>query len=241
MHTDRDNYPEMSRDNYRLISIRNAGYYSLMMMSFADALAEALYVTGISLKKLSESAGVSYEQMKKVRQGKSGSTNVDDAAKIAAALNMTLDAFLNGDHVSRSTIPVPGHVGAGDQVDMVNPYAEGDGMYHVTCPPQLSPHDVVALEVRGQSMEPTYLDGGLIFYSRGALAVPTEALGRICVAEDEKENIWLKQVKPGSTPGLFHLISINPTSLNLHDIRLTWASPIRFYLPPDMVERLERG
>ena len=71
--------------------------------------------------------------------------------------------------------------------------------------------------------------------------MPTEALGRICVAEDEDENIWLKQVKPGSAPGLFHLISINPTSLNLHDIRLTWASPVRFYLPPDMVERLERG
>jgi len=37
---------------------------------------------------------VSYEQLKKVRQGKSASTNVDDAIKVARFLGKTLDQFL---------------------------------------------------------------------------------------------------------------------------------------------------
>jgi hypothetical protein len=37
---------------------------------------------------------VSYEQLKKLRQGKSQSTNVDDAVRIAHVFGLTLDEFL---------------------------------------------------------------------------------------------------------------------------------------------------
>lgn len=66
------------------------------MMTFREAL---LARTGgpdqPSLRAVAEGAGVSYEQLKKVRQGKSGSTNADDAVRVAHFLGLTLDEFLN--------------------------------------------------------------------------------------------------------------------------------------------------
>lgn len=65
-----------------------------MAKKFRDALIEALDRTGWKLQAVCEAAGVSYEQMKKVRAGKSASTNVDDALKMAHAFGLSLDEFV---------------------------------------------------------------------------------------------------------------------------------------------------
>lgn len=65
-----------------------------MTKSFRDALIDALARTGWKLKAVCEVAEVSYEQMKKVRVGKSSSTNVDDALKMAHAFGVSLDEFV---------------------------------------------------------------------------------------------------------------------------------------------------
>ncbi len=86
---------------------------------------------------------------------------------------------------------------------MVDDHAKGDGLFHVECPSQLSPHGIVAVEVEGNSMEPAYAEGDLLFYSRDAMGVPTEAIGRMCIAADEAGRVWVKQVKVGTEAGLF--------------------------------------
>lgn len=68
-----------------------------MKMTFSEALSRVLEETGVSLRAVAEGAGVSYEQLKKVKQGKSKSTNVDDAVKVANYLGMTLDELLGDD------------------------------------------------------------------------------------------------------------------------------------------------
>ncbi|WP_425310143.1 helix-turn-helix transcriptional regulator [Falsirhodobacter halotolerans] len=68
-----------------------------MTRPFRDALIEALDATGWTLKRVAEESGVSEEQLKKVRQGKSRSTNVDDALKVAHVFGVTLDEFLGDD------------------------------------------------------------------------------------------------------------------------------------------------
>lgn len=65
-----------------------------MLKTFRDALLEAVERDGISLKSVADLSGVSYEQLKKLRQGKSQSTNVDDAVRIAHVFGVTLDEFL---------------------------------------------------------------------------------------------------------------------------------------------------
>ena len=71
------------------------------MLTFRDALLARCGGPGQpSLKNVADTAGVSYEQLKKVKQGKSGSTNADDAVKVAHALGLTLDEFLDDDLAS---------------------------------------------------------------------------------------------------------------------------------------------
>lgn len=234
----RDNNPYFARDNRRLVREQGADYYPPMSMTFSEALTKALIFSGKSLRQIAESADVSYEQMKKVKQGKSQSTNVDDAQKVAAAIGLTLDQFLNGDFSPKNSISIAGTVGAGAKVPVFDAYEKGDGP-QVECPPQLSPRGVVAVEVAGDSMEPVYSAGDLLFYTREAAdGVPTEAIGHRCVCEDMNGMGWVKQVRAGSKPGLFNLISLNPGADNQHDVKLKWAARVRLHLPADLTRRI---
>ena len=233
----RDNNPHHARDNRRLAHISAAEYCPYMALTFSEALATALQTTKTSLRQIAERADVSYEQLKKVKQGKSQSTNVDDAQRVATALGLTLDQFLNGDFEERPTVAIAGAVGAGAMVPVFDAYEKGGGP-QVECPPQLSPHGIVAVEVHGDSMEPVYSAGDLLFYTREASdGVPTDAIGHRCVCEDMNGMGWVKQVRAGSEPGLFNLISLNPGADNQHDVKLKWAARVRMHLPADMARR----
>lgn len=54
----------------------------------------AIEQTGVSWAKLARDTGVSYEQLKKVKQGKTQATNVDDAITIANYFGMSMDEFI---------------------------------------------------------------------------------------------------------------------------------------------------
>lgn len=90
-----DYCPSMSRDFRRLTTDARRGYYS-PMRTFREALLKKLEETGTSLKKVADGANVSYEQLKKLKQIDSRSTNVEDAIKVAHFFNMTLDEFMSG-------------------------------------------------------------------------------------------------------------------------------------------------
>ncbi|MCA0961175.1 XRE family transcriptional regulator [Salipiger bermudensis] len=209
-----------------------------MSMTFSEALKAAMSNRGISLRKIADVAGVSYEQLKKVGQGKSRSTNVDDAQKVASALNMTLDQFLNGGIEAPNTIAIAGRVGAGAQVPVFDAYAKGDGP-QVECPQGLSPRGVVAVEIVGDSMEPIYSAGDLLFYTRHTHdCIPDDVVGHRCVVEDEDGMGWVKQVKPGDEPGLFHLISLNPGATTMWNKRLRWAARVRLHWPAELTRKV---
>lgn len=207
-------------------------------MTFRDAIIVATDSMGVSLRKLADRSGVSYEQLKKLKQGKSQSTNVDDAMKVAQALGLTFDQLISGDYSEHSTVAIAGKVGAGAQVPVFDAYEKGDGP-QVEAPPQISASGVVAVEIEGDSMEPVYSAGDLLFYSRVAPdAVPTEAINHRCVCEDENSMGWVKQVKRGTEPGMFHLISLNPGAETMWDVRLKWAAPVKFYLPAEFARKV---
>ena len=211
-----------------------------MEKPFKEALEYALEKTGRSLRSVAMKAGVSYDQLKSLRQGKSATTNVDDGIKVAAAFGVSVEDFFAGNFSGKpASIAVAGLVGAGAQVELVDAYEKGDGLYRVACPPQLSPRGIVAVEVAGDSMAPIYRPGTVLFYSRDTLGVPIEAIGRICVCECDKGKAWVKVIKNGSEEGKFSLISVNPEAAHMHGMRLKWAAPVRFDLPPEFVERAD--
>lgn len=232
--------PKMQGSFYPISARASWGIFSPMEATFKAALDKALEVTGRSLRSVAIDAGVSYEQLKNLKQGKSLKTNVDDAMKVAAAFGVTLEQFYRGQYSPDAPmVATAGRVGAGARVDLVDAYAKGDGLYRVVVPAGLNPRGVVAVEVEGDSMAPIYQPGTVLFYSRETLGVPSEAIGRICVCEDEAGKAWVKVVRVGREEGTFSLISLNPEAENMHGVRLRWAAPVKYSLPPEYVQRVE--
>ncbi len=71
-----------------------------MTKTFRAALLQALEETGLPLSKVALGSGVSYDQLKKLKQRPHASTNVDDARAVANFFGVTLDQFLGDTTVS---------------------------------------------------------------------------------------------------------------------------------------------
>lgn len=138
------------------------------------------------------------------------------------------------------TLAIVGQVGAGAKIQLSDPYPKGEGIYRITCPPQIDPHGIVAVEVTGNSMEPAYESGDILFYSRDALGVPIEAIGRRCVVEDASGMAWVKLLRrrDGQPDGLFDLISFHADTPPMYDVTIKWAAPIKMHLGRDLVTKI---
>ncbi|WP_242652287.1 helix-turn-helix domain-containing protein [Limimaricola pyoseonensis] len=193
---------------------------------------------GMNNRAVAISAGMSATGVRDIITRKTKNPTFANLVKIADVLGVSVHEIV-GDPPSLRTIAIAGKVGAGAQVPVFDAYGkEGDGP-QVEAPPGLPISGIVAVEVEGDSMEPIYSAGDLLFYTRAvAEGVPTEAVGRRCVCECEKGLGWVKQVKLGSEPGLFNLISLNPGAENQHDVRLKWAAPVRLHWPADLARKI---
>ena len=147
------------------------GYSSPMVQEsekFLEGLRQVMDARGLKDAPLSEAAGLHQSFVRDLKRGKAASPKLSSAVRIAQALGMTVEEIMNwagGHPASLPTIAIAGKVGAGAQVPLFDAYEKGDGP-QVECPPGLSPHGIVAVEVEGDSMEPVYSAGDLLFYTR---------------------------------------------------------------------------
>ncbi len=65
-----------------------------MTKTFREAFIEARERMGWSIERVAELSGVSGEQLKKLHQGATKKTNVDDALKVARAFGQTVNEFV---------------------------------------------------------------------------------------------------------------------------------------------------
>lgn len=77
-----------------LSAVFRRGYVMRMAKTFRQAFLDALDQSGWTVAYVAKVAGVSAQQLHKVKQGKSLSTNVDDALRVAHVFGATLDEFL---------------------------------------------------------------------------------------------------------------------------------------------------
>lgn len=209
------------------------------MTTFSEAFQRAVSSSGRSVREIADKAGVSYEQLKKVGQGKTRSMNADDAVKVARAFGVSVDDFLLGN--LGGVVPlvaVAGVVGAGAKVQLIDAFEKGNGFFHVQRPEPLKNLPVVAVQVKGDSMVPMYQPGDILFYSRPTHeGIASEDIGRPCVVEDQSGNAWVKQVRRGTEPGLFHLVSLNPDAETVWDQPIRWAARVLMALSPEFTTR----
>lgn len=204
----------------------------------ADRIGELIEQRGTNPRAVSLAAGMSPTGVRDIIIRKTKNPTFANLLKIAEALDVDVMELVGGTSPDRPTISIAGQVGAGAKVPVFDAYEKGDGP-QVECPPGLSPHGIVAVEVVGDSMEPVYSAGDLLFYSRNSHeGVPNDVVGHRCVCEDDDGMGWVKQIKPGDEPGLFHLISLNPGATTMWNKRLKWAARVRLHWPAELARKI---
>jgi DNA-binding Xre family transcriptional regulator len=182
------------------------------------------------------SAGMSPTGVRDIITRKTKNPTFANLLKIANVLEVDVREIIGG--ANAQTIAIAGRVGAGAQVPVFDAYEKGDGP-QVEAPPGLPASNVVAVEIVGDSMEPVYSDGDLLFYTRQTHeGVPDDVIGHRCVVEDANGMGWVKQVKRGDEPGLFHLVSLNPGAQTMWNVPLEWAARVRLHWPAELAKKL---
>ena len=144
------------------------------------------------------------------------------AKRLAPHLGVRPDQLWDGDPV-----PIVGYVGAGQRVFAYDDMTTSDDS--ISKPPMTS-GDLLAVEVRGDSMLPLAEEGWHIVYTAEATVDEAAVVNRVCVVQlDEDGSMLVKRVIRGSKPYHYHLLSMNAPAIE--DVRLRWAAVVKAIVP----------
>lgn len=193
-------------------------------MIIIDSLKAARKAAGYSQATLGKKVGVAQQLIGQLERGEVKSTT--HIYKIAAALNVAawvLDDEIPSQNLAKRLIPVVGYVGAGAEVFCIDDHAKGGGLDEVEAPLPGMSKSSVAVRVRGNSMEPAFYDGDLIFYDSNDNGDLMHLLGKECVVSLKDGRKFIKILKR-RTNGDWYLHSNN--SEPIMDIEVEWAAKV---------------
>lgn len=194
---------------------------------------------GTNNRAVAEAAGLGHTAVRDIILRKVRNPTFATLLRLSEVLGVDVAEIVGIPTQQKRPIAVAGRVGAGARVPLFDAYEKGDGLFHVACPPQLPARGIVAVEVDGDSMAPMYQPGHILFFSRATHeGVADEDVGLPCVIEDVDGNAWVKLLKRGTAPGLWNLISMNPSAESVWDQRIKWAARVKLALPVELVEKV---
>jgi phage repressor protein C with HTH and peptisase S24 domain len=145
------------------------------------------------------------------------------ASRIADALGVGMhDLF--AEEIGTSSVPLVGYVGAGEKYYPDPMAGEWGTVEKVDAPP--GSKDVVAVRVKGSSMEPVYRNGDLIYFKRKDGEPVESSLNSDCVVETKSGAVYIKRLGKGTQPGRYHLYSYSPDVVTMGDTEVVWASKV---------------
>jgi len=188
-----------------------------MILSLKDARKRA----GLSQEELGRKAASGRSTIVKLEQGTLPMTEAW-AKRLAPLLDVRPDQLWEGPQ-----IPIVGFVGAGQRV-----YAYDDLLDsgETIDRPPMTTGDLLAVQVKGDSMLPLAEEGWHIVYTAEATVDENLVLGKVCVVQlDEDGSMLVKRVVRGTKPYHYHLLSLNAPALE--DVRLRWAAVVKAIVP----------
>lgn len=199
------------------------------MKTLADKIRAIRMAANMNQTQFGEALGVGQSTVTRWENGSAPKGNHLKA--IANFANTTVEKLLGTEGISGSSgnqVPVVGYVGAGASVFPYDDFAKGDGIAHIDRPSFVR-GQVVAVEVRGDSLLPTAENGWRLIYAGNQSLDEGEVLNRICVVKLKDDGMMVKRVIRGTLPGRYHLVSSNAAMIE--DAQLEWAAPVTAIIP----------
>jgi len=91
-------------------------------------------------------------------------------------------------------------------------------------------YDGTVVRIRGNSMFPRYRAGDLIAFRLNG-AAPADLIGRDAIVQTEDGRLLLKVIQPGSEPGRYVLLSVNPAIPPMVNVELHTVAAIDWHRP----------
>ena len=171
------------------------------------------------MKRLSLKAGLGETTVRDIIE-RGRTPSIDNFVAIADALGVSPAFLLQGEERMRFKVPTVGIVSGGEGWTPV------DGAQLDPLEFDFTDHDVIGLEVRGDSMSPVYRDGDYLVCHRRTGQYVHNLIGCDCIIRTKNGDNYVKILKRGSRHGLFTLKSYNPVFDDIDDVAIEWAAPI---------------
>jgi transcriptional regulator with XRE-family HTH domain len=201
-------------------------------MKYPNRIKDIRKERGMTLEKLAASVNTSRGQIYQLENGLRKLSH-DWMVRLAKPLHCNPEDFIR---MKDKGVPILGYVGAGEQVypyddlPSLKDIGESDKQM-VNCefaeaPAGATYPDLIALRVKGNSMEPFLREGSLVYYGDRRDSAFDDLLNNHCVVGLKDGRLFLKILKRGSSPGKYNLLSHNATMIE--DVELEWAAKVLF-------------
>lgn len=169
---------------------------------------------------LSEAAGLPKTAVRDAIR--TGNPTIRTLVPLADYLNVPLEQLIFGTESRPLEIPVVGIVAAGDG------WMNTDDAGHEPLEFHLAGHDLIAIEIRGNSMFPVYRDGDFLVCARQRGPSVDDLVGRDCAVLTRDGKGYVKQVLKGTRVGRYNLKSYNLAFSEIIDAEIEWAAPVQW-------------
>lgn len=191
-----------------------------IVMAMENRLRELRKKSGLKLREVSGLTGYTLDGISKDERGERQLTTTKIATYAKVYGCSPKDIF---DDTERM-VPIVGYVGAGAEIYPINDYPNGCGIDEVEAPPGHNGEKIVAVCIKGDSMEPVYSEGDILYYSREWDYVPANCIGKKCIVHTADGRTLVKKLLAGTKPGYWQIFSYNGGKIE--EVELKWAAPV---------------
>lgn len=170
---------------------------------------------GLDMRTLSRKAGLNPGYISEM-YAKPSTPTVDAFLKIAQAAGVSPTWLLTGEEDSPVEIPLAGTIGGETWTPL--------DKKRVT--PQLRDFDLIAFNVEGNGMAPSYRAGDLLICQRHAGRSISNLIGQDYVVQTVGGERYLKILKRGARAGTYDLRSFHASEPDIEAVALEWAAPV---------------
>jgi len=204
----------------------------------AERLRRAREFRGFkSAKAAAERFGWNYTTYSQHERGQTGITRA--AGVYAKALRVSEAWLLTGEGPGldqQSGVPLMGYLGAGAEVEPEYEQVPPEGFDRIDLPFPL-PDDMIAFQVRGDSMMPVYKHDAIIIVYREQKKPLSSFYGEEAAVRTSDGRRFIKTIMRAGD-GMVNLISWNAPPVE--GVRLEWIGEIFAVLPPSSLRKVEK-
>lgn len=212
-----------------------------MLKDILDRIHKRLEAVGIPAATASARAGLSKDAIRNieraVEQGKEGGASTQTLIKLAPILGTTASWLIDGvGREEEKAVPLMGFIGAGAEIEPDFEQTPPEGLDQVEVPFPL-PADMIAFEVRGDSMLPAYKDGHVVIVYREQRKPLTSFYGEEAAVRTADGRRYIKTIMRGNN-GSVNLLSWNAAPIE--NVALEWIGEVFAVLPRSSLRHVAR-